>query len=559
MRRPSRTNLSWVLVIFLPIPTTAQDLAAIGREKPFSLSGGLSFNQVWYASRGGTARRDPYSFHASGNANIALYGWHIPLTFTASNHSTAFRQPFNQYALHPRWKWITVHAGHTSMSFSPYTVNGHIFRGVGVDLDPGENWHVSALYGRFLKAVSTDTAKSFRRNGYAFRIRYGGGNDFVETIVFHAKDQHGVLQDSLRAMPQQNAVAGIAASKTVLRSLVLRTELATSALTRDTRAQTTESYHPLTRVKFFFPARVSTSYYEAFNASATFQRKQWSIGTRYERVEPGYTTFGAYYFNNDLENISLTTTIRLLNERLTFTLSSGIQRDNIEGDGISTLRRVVNACHITFTPSQKFNLLGSWSTFQAFTNLQAKLMDPEATSPYDLADTLDYKQISSNASLSVMYAPDGRNDRRQHIALNIAVQTSTDAQGAAVNHSATTFGNVNASYTVSFVPQQTTVSLMFNTSAVSGTMMNTLTAGPSASVSKSFLNRKLRTSLSTSWNMTRRNETGQGWVLNARLHMAGSIGKRHGVSVNAVLIRRTPSFLEFTATAGYQYTFSRRE
>src|SRR5688572_7813392 len=100
MRRPSRTGLSCLFVLCANATVIAQNLESIGKEKPFGFSAGLSLNQIFYASSSEVSRRDPYSYFASGNANVSLYGWTVPLSFTVSNHKTTFSQPFNQYSLH---------------------------------------------------------------------------------------------------------------------------------------------------------------------------------------------------------------------------------------------------------------------------------------------------------------------------------------------------------------------------------------------------------------------------------------------------------------------------
>src|SRR5690606_1605079 len=130
-------------------------------------------NQIYYHSRGIAARRTPFSFVATGHANLSIYGWSVPVQFTVTERRRTVSQPFNRYVLHPKWKWIKAHAGYTSVSFSPYTINGHVFRGIAVDLDPGKHWQVSALYGRFMKATSADslrtTIPSFQRTGYGLK------------------------------------------------------------------------------------------------------------------------------------------------------------------------------------------------------------------------------------------------------------------------------------------------------------------------------------------------------------------------------------------------------
>lgn len=146
-----------LLNVCLVSSLVAQNLETIGKEKALTVSGGLSLNQIFYAANGVALRRDPYSYFASGNVNFSLYGWDVPLSFSYSNQNTAFQQPFNQYSIHPTYKWITGHLGYSSMTFSPYTVNGHIFLGGGIELAPEGKWKLSALYGRFLKAVEPDT------------------------------------------------------------------------------------------------------------------------------------------------------------------------------------------------------------------------------------------------------------------------------------------------------------------------------------------------------------------------------------------------------------------
>lgn len=102
---------------------SAQNLETIGKEKALTVSGGVSLNQIIYAASGIDSRRDPYSYYASGNINFRLYGWSVPLSFALSNQSVSYQQPFNQYGIHPTYKWVTGHIGYSSMSFSPYTLN----------------------------------------------------------------------------------------------------------------------------------------------------------------------------------------------------------------------------------------------------------------------------------------------------------------------------------------------------------------------------------------------------------------------------------------------------
>lgn len=191
-----------------------------------------------YAASGIDSRRDPYSYYASGNIAVSLYGWSVPLSFALSNQSVTYQQPFNQYGIHPSYKWATGHIGYSSMSFSPYTLNGHIFKGVGLDLAPGDKFRFSAMYGRMLRAVQPDTTSgkgstpSYKRMGYGFKAHYGNAKYFGELSLFHAKDDSASIRyipEEENILPQENLVVSIGGGVTFFQKILLKGELASSA------------------------------------------------------------------------------------------------------------------------------------------------------------------------------------------------------------------------------------------------------------------------------------------------------------------------------------------
>lgn len=571
MRRPSRSGLSLVFLLCANFPLTAQNLESIGKEKPISLAGGLSFNQIFYASSGLSSRRDPYSYFASGNVNLSLYGWTAPLSFSVSSQNTTFSQPFNQYSLHPTYKWITAHAGYTSMSFSPYTVNGHIFLGGGADIAPEENWKLSAFYGRFLKATDADTVNghaalpSFERMGYGLKATYGNGQNFIDLILFRAKDDPYSLRDipdSLEVTPQQNLVVSIGAGKTIFKHFLLKTKLATSALTKDTRAGKAENDHLLAKSGPLFEPRTSSSYYHAFKTSFDYQQDACIIGVAYERIDPQYRTLGAYYFNNDLENITLNGSAGILQGKINLAASAGIQHDNLDKDKISTMRRLAGSFNMNYMPSQQLNFSGSYSSFQTFTNIRSQFVEINQLTPYDNLDTLNFTQSSKNATLSGMYTLPGSENKRQNINLFLTYQDAADQQGDVEQNSGTRYYNINTAYSFMLVPRNMNVSLSFNGTLNQGALIKTSMLGPNAAMSKSFFNRKFRTTLSSSYNKTYSHGTNINSVTTCRLNCTIAIRDKHNLNLSTVMVQRNntteragKSFTEFTGTLGYSYSF----
>lgn len=550
----------------------AQNLESIGKEKPLQISGGASLNQIFYSVNGIESRRDPYSYFASGNVNFSLYGWSVPLSFSISNQNTSFQQPFNQYSLHPTYKWVTGHFGYTSMSFSPYTVNGHVFLGGGVDLAPEGKFRVSALYGRFLKAVDPDTAiennsiPAYKRMGYGVKASYGDGGNFVDVIMFHAQDELNSVSfspDSVGVLPEENLVMSISAGKTILRKLLLKAELAGSALSRDTRSAEADHKNALAKPKFLYTPRLSSSYYKAFKTSLSYQQDGYSLGVAYERIDPLYRTLGSYYFNNDLENITANAAVSLLKGKVNLSGSGGTQRDNLDRSKVSTMRRMVGSLNIGYAPTQKLNFTGSYSNFQTYTNIRSQFVDINQLTPYDNLDTLNFTQISQNATLTTMYMFGADEKKRQSVNLNLTFQDAADKQSVAAQNSGTQFYNVNAAYAMNLVPQNMMISASFNATLNESPGNSSRTLGPTGAVSKSFFDKKLRTTLSSSYNNSYSNGQKTNSIINGRFNASITLQKKHNVNFSMVVLNRgssregaAQSFTEFTGTLGYSYSFN---
>lgn len=568
-------SLSAIVAIFALIVSSgtviAQNLEAIGKEKPVQISGGVSLNQIFYSVNGIESRRDPYSYYASGNINFSLYGWSVPLSFSLSNQNVSFQQPFNQYSLHPTYKWITGHFGYTSMSFSPYTVNGHIFMGGGVDVAPQGKFRLSGFYGRLLKAVEPDTNNvralpAFKRMGYGFKASYGEGNSFVDLIVFHAQDELSsvsFIPDSVDVLPEENLVMSISAGKTIFKHFLLKAELAGSALSRDTRAEESDHRHPLANTGFLYTSRLSSSYYKAFKTSLNYQQESYVLGVSYERIDPLYRTLGAYYFNNDLENITANGALAMLQGKVNVAVSAGTQRDNLDGSKASIMRRMVGSLNVGYTPSQKLNFSGSYSNFQTFTNIRSQFVDINQLTPYDNLDTLNYRQISQNANLTAMYMFGSNEQKRQSVNANFTFQDSADKQGGVSQNSGMQFYNMNVAYALNLVPKNTMVSVSFNTTLNEASHNSSRTLGPTAAVSRSFFDKKLRATLSSAYNTTYSDSRKINTIINARTSASVTLQKKHNINFNAVAVNRQSNqegaaraFTEFTATLGYSYSFN---
>ncbi|PWS28679.1 hypothetical protein DHW03_02195 [Pedobacter yonginense] len=563
-------------MIQAPLCLYAQKFDAIGKSKPLTISGGVSTNQIAYFASGITDRRSPYNFFVSGNLNIDLYGWSVPLGFTYSNQSKgAFQQPFNQYGLTPTYKWITGHVGYSSMSFSNYTMSGHLFLGVGADLAPSGPFKVSLMYGRLQKEVIVDgdltsgIEPAYRRMGYGIKASYAKNKDNFDLIIFKAKDNIGSnpsMPVNGSVTPQDNLVVGLNTTKALFKKILLNAEFAASALTRNqTAARDSTGSNKVPNLGFLLRSNSSTAFYTAYKLGLAYTEKKYTVGLGYERIAPEYKTLGAYYAANDFENITANVTTRLLKEKLSLAVNAGVQHDDLRKSKQSSMKRFVGALNATYQASKKLNFNGSYSNFQSFVNIRSNFNQVNALTPYDNLDTLNYTQITQNINVSSTYSLSQSKEKNQVITTNVSFMTSADKQGGNVQQSGGQFYNINASYSLGLVPKNISFTAGINANKNSVGAIRTSTFGPTIGINKAFFDKKLRSSFSASLNRSYANGAVNSSIINFRLTNSYVVKKKHNLNLSMVALNRasvatsqsasSKSFSEFTTTLGYNYNF----
>ncbi|MDJ1482959.1 hypothetical protein QNI16_20825 [Cytophagaceae bacterium YF14B1] len=566
------------------IQTKAQNLESFGVKKGIKANGSLNLNAIGYTASGIPVRRDPFAWFVSGNLTLNLFGYAAPFSFSYSNTSRSFTQPFNQLSFAPQYKWVKTYIGYNSMTFSQYTLSGHVFLGGGVELTP-KNWRVAAMYGRLRKAVPfnlTDTTEnynaSYKRMGVGFKIGYEKDNNGINVTLFHAKDDIQsipyVLYNS-NLTPKQNLVAGISGRKKLFERVSLEAEYAYSILTNnilynpqaDTLSvDSLRIPEPDYFLKGIIPSNATTRHFSAYNMSVGYQGTGYGIQVRYEEVAPEYQTLGAYYFNNDMRNITLIPSFQLFQGKLGLNANVGWQYNNLAKLKASTTKRFVGAFNAAFTPNEQWSFSGNYSNFTTFTNIRPQ------TDPFfrNNLDTLNYYQINNtfNGMASHNF---GDKERRHAIIFNGSYQKASDvAAYEGGNNNLSDFYTGNISYSLTLVPKNITLSASANYYTSRMATVTTRYWGPNASVTTSFLNKTLRCTYAGSFNKNTTNGLNSGAVLNNRVNIGYTPAAKekergkHTFSLGLNLLRKsptttelskTPAFTEFTATTNYSYSF----
>jgi hypothetical protein len=539
-------------------------------QKPFRLNGGVSLSSVLTENWGeGVTNSHPFSWIASGNINLMLFGTSLPFSFCYSNRKVQYSNPsfkFNRFALHPKYKEWTLHAGDLSTTFSPYTLSGYQYTGAGAEYNKGK-WQAQALYGRFLKAVREDSllTPSYKRMGWGTKVIYSDKGCKIGFSLFHAKDNVNsipapVLDKNVQVSPMENTAFSVEGSYPVLKNLLVNFEYSTSILTNDLRLSGDTTTN---RASFFKrlvgTANSSTAIYHAVKAGFAYSLHTSAIGMSYERVDPDYKTLGAYYFTNDFENVTANFSQSLFKGKITASLNVGMQKDDLNNAKQSQMQRFLFSGNVAFRPSQKLNMGVSYSNQQSYTYLRTGFEQINQVTPYDNLDTLNYTQLTQNAGVTCNYTLRQDKQQAQMLSITCNYSESADKKGDIVRlGDVTRFVNGNLGHSITLMENGVSIASGVNFSYGYAATVSSIAWGPMVNVSKTFCKKTVSSNCGIAYNTS--SSLGKTIdVLNLRGGATAVIAKKHNLNFSIIWQRKTGTSVSsttyLTATAGYAYSF----
>lgn len=544
-----------VLAAALQQVASAQDLGNINWKTPVKVNGGVSMSWTAYSHGGaGGGKRDPLTYTVNGNLGLSILDWSIPLSFAYTSRQLSYAQPFNRIGVSPRYKWVRLYGGYTSMSFSPYSLSGYSFLGAGVELSPGP-YRVSLMYGRLNERIKYDpnvqNKPCFTRMGYGAKVGYDVENTAMYLSVFMAKDDRNSLElpsDTI-LKARQNAVVTLQGRQKVYGKFYVEGEYASSVLTNDMSGVGSM------RRKATFGRMISTNgssiVSDAFNLLVAYRGETASTELKYERVNPEYETLGAYYANNNFDNLTVAQTLMLKEGKINLTGNFGVERSNLVLRETNSDTRLVGSLSGSYAPNDRWSYNLSYSNFTAFTKVRP-LDDPYFK---DEMDSLSFYQVNQTASGNVMRTiMVGEN--RHSIMVNGSYQRSSDRLAHRDTSNLSNFYNGTAMHSYSMKSIGLNFSESFNYFYGNGRGTRTLAFGPTLAVGKSFLKSKLSSSLMCGYNLTKINGTTGGEVITAGLNGSftpGSQAKEGGNEKKKLAFRQrlngSVSFVKRFSTA----------
>ncbi|HEY8511459.1 MAG TPA: hypothetical protein VIL31_05845 [Cyclobacteriaceae bacterium] len=546
-------------------PTShGQDVEGIGQQEPIKISGMLAANLSFFDAQGRPSNREQFTWYLTGNPTLEIYGITLPFSFTVSEQQRAFRQPFNQFGVSPYYRWAKAHIGYRNVVFSPFTLGGHTIAGGGIELTPGK-FRFGVMHGRLLKAVqaignpegSFVAAPSFRRTGTALKVGYGTEENFVDLVLFRGEDDAASIQgDSLTQYltPAENLVAGIYTKQKFLKDFAFEFEFAQSLYTRNTNLTESDSLKNDFLIAPFASLlsnrNASTAHSTAIDGSLGYGKEFFKVRLRFRQIDPDYQSMGAYFFQNDIRNITIEPSVTLLNSSLQINGSFGYQTDNVDNRRASTTKRKIGSAVVSGRIGDRYTGNLTYSNYDigqaaGTVELDTLIEVSQTTQSMGMVHNLMFKGESLHHNIMASYNFQTLSDRNPNTAIYSEYENRTWM----------------ASYFLLFVSLRLNVTGSYTYTIFEMPSRKTVISGPTVSVSQSFFNHALNVSLSYASLAQAIDDAAHQTINRLMLNASYRPARRHRVSLRFYLNKtaneaeNVKPFRETKGDIGYAYTF----
>ena len=530
-------------------------------KRALTFRGNISLNMVGYAVGGIPSRAEPFSAVLSANVTINLYDIEIPLILILSDKQKSYAQPFNQFGISPRWKWITIHAGYRNIAFSNYTLAGKTFLGGGIELNPSL-FRFGFVYGRFNRSTNesqvyeNDYQPQYKNAGFAVKLGVGNEKNFFDLILLRIKDDSNSAKQpdtGLIRTPVQNLVSGFNSRFTFFKRLVLEAEFAVSLYTANLGAPAISDVEDdafLRTINKFTVINQSSEYYSAGRASLQYKSELFSCKLEYKRIDPNYRSLGAYFLNNDLENLTLSPTFGLFKRKLYISGSIGLQRDNLRATKRATSIRTIGNVSVSMNPSSRFGIDANYGNYSI----------SQQSGRMPLSDTTKVHQANQN--FSVLPRLFLFNTKRNHLIMLIYTLTNfIDKNKFTSDYTHYTAQTAQFNYTLGLIQKGWSITTGLTYISSKTYLSDARNFGVTAGVSKSLVCNKI----SLNWNnslMLSESQQDRSWIFNSNVFAVYQVNAHHNLRLNIYFNGDyydpgsvNPSFNEIKGDMTYAYTF----
>lgn len=544
------------LGLILSTSLVAQDLSQLNKEKPFRWAGSLSLSSGMYAAQGIDPRGSQFQWRISGTPTLYIYGIQLPFNFTIGREVRSFNYPvFNQFGVSPNYKWIKIHAGYRNLTFSPYTLAGHTFLGGGIELTPGK-FRLSAMAGRLRDAIVVDSNSiaqqpTFRRMGYGVKVGVGSNESYIDLIFFGGKDDPNSLNSPADSAitASQNIVTGITTRYKISNAFSFDGDIAISAFTRNLNSTIIET-DSLPHAEYIpsevFQPTISTRANMAGKAGLMYSKNNFSLRLGFEHIDPEYESMGAYFFANDLENITISPSLILFKGKVRTSGSYGWQHNNLYANRSEQSSRQIGSFNLSVNPNPFFGVDAAFSNFRS----------SQVPVNLELTDSIRLAMVSSYATLTPRFTIMGERSV-QSVFFNAYYQYLDDQNPFTQQYGDVRTTLLMVSHTIAFKSSQLSIQSGLNYQNTALAFGNSRRYGFNGNVGKPFLKNKLNLQANFVYTFNTVNDVSDGTTLQLGANINYQMSKKHSFFIRLNLLNNQSetykTFTEFRGNIGYTW------
>lgn len=439
-----RKLLLFIIILMWSTLAHAQDFSSGKADVQITGSASAGFNV--YDMSGAPDRQRPFGYFVNISLSPQINNLSLPFTVIINQQQTRFTQPFNRFGISPKYKWVTLHAGHRNLNFSDFTLSGITFFGAGIELKPGK-WNFGGMYGKFRDAEDEVTTlyqiPRLERKGYAGRVGYGDKKNNLNFVFMRAEDDENSinLSDSLMRNIENkaNTALGVKSDVSLGKRLKWNIDAGLSLMTENLNAIGSEDLEG----ELPFDAKVNASSHINYAGSTnlTYKMKKMNIGAQYRYIQDGYESLGLNYLLSDLQQFTINLQRTMLKQKMNVNLSFGRMQNNLSERLASKTDRNIGSAQIMYKMSQRL----TWSLSYANFSVEQKQIRDDVANNIFLIEQVNHtlnltpiyfwsnEKASNNIATNISYQQLNDNSEVESFSENQLVTLSTNFQSTRLN------------------------------------------------------------------------------------------------------------------------------
>jgi hypothetical protein len=259
---------------------------------------------------------------------------------------------------------------------------------------------------------------------------------------------------------------------------------------------------------------------------------------------------GAYFFNNDVQNVTLSPSFALFKRKLSISGGIGLQKDNLRNSKQATSARTIGNVSINCNPNSKFGFSANYGNYS---------IDQRA-GRMPLNDTTRVRQATHNFSFTPrLFFIKPKMSHMIMMVYNLAACSDKNEFTSDFTHFTSHIAQLN--YILNLTESKWSVNSGFTYTMTSNFLADITGIGGTLGVSRLFMDDILLIGWNNSLTHTNADQA-KAWVFNSSLSSTYKAGKHHSLRLYIYFTGNytgsgsvNPSFNELKGDLSYVYTF----